>query len=66
MASGAADRAESGRNYEGHGRGAFGKIISADIWPYKYAGTLYVFITGRYSEGRVKTINFNTNNKLNS
>jgi TnpA family transposase len=40
------------------GRGASGKIIAADTWPYKYAGTLYVFVTGRYSEGRVKTIKF--------
>jgi hypothetical protein len=30
----------------------------------KYAGTLYVFVTGRYSEGRVKEpLNLNTNNE---
>ena len=41
-----------------HLRRSTGKIVAADTWPYKYAGALYVFVTRRYFEGRVKTIKF--------
>ena len=39
-------------------RGAFGKIIAVNIWPYKYAWALHLFVIGRYSEERAKTSKF--------